>query len=106
MQTLRLVLARGNSYSDSNCGCNCAYKDLGGNKICPKSGKSCRGNLMCSQGNLRSDSDPTWYSPTSIAQLAALFTAKPDSKFKLVAGDTGRGKSMVVVKKELCGAGK
>ena len=49
--------------------------------------------MLCGKGLLRSDSDPTWYSPTSIAQLAALFTANSDSKFKLLAGDTGRGKS-------------
>ena len=63
--------------------------------MCPKSGKECRGStVLCSGGLLKSGSDPAWYSPTSIAQLAALFAANSDSKFKLIAGDTGRGESI------------
>lgn len=37
------------------------------------------------------ESDPDWYCPTSMAQVAALFSANPDTSFRFVAGDTGKG---------------
>ena len=30
------------------------------------------------------ESDPQWYIPTSLEELAALYTAKPNSKIKLI----------------------
>ena len=41
----------------------------------------------------RLESDPCWYAPSSLAELAALCAANPDSSYRLVGGDTGRGKT-------------
>lgn len=59
-------------------------------KICTRTGKVCQGQLQC-QVYRRLESDPDWYSPTSMAQVAALFAAHTDSTFRFVAGDTGKG---------------
>ena len=61
-----------------------------GKKICTKTGKVCQGHLQC-QMYRRLESDPDWYSPTSMAQVAALFAAHTDTTFRFVAGDTGKG---------------
>ena len=56
--------------------------------LCPKTGDLCKGQCHVSQ---RAESDPQWYAPASLEELAALYTANPDSKIKLITGDTGRG---------------
>ena len=56
--------------------------------MCPKTGDVCKGQCHVSQ---RAESDPQWYAPASLEELAALYTANPNSKIKLITGDTGRG---------------
>ena len=56
--------------------------------MCPKTGNICKGQCHVRQ---RAESDPQWYAPTSLEELAALYTANPNSKIKLLTGDTGRG---------------
>ena len=56
--------------------------------MCLKTGNPCKGQCCVRQ---RVESDPQWYTPTSLEELAALYTAKPNSKIKLITGDTGQG---------------
>ena len=68
-------------------------QDLGLN-VCTKTNKICRKNYLLHESCRRSESDPAWYSPESMAQVAALLAANPSSKFKFIAGDTGKGKPL------------
>ena len=56
--------------------------------LCPRTGDVCKGQCHARQ---RAESDPQWYVPTSLDELAALYTANPNSRIKLITGDTGRG---------------
>ncbi len=61
-------------------------------KKCPKTNKPCGQHALC-WGVKRAESNPAWYAPSSLAELAAIFTANPDSTFRLIGGDTGRGEN-------------
>ena len=63
-------------------------QDLGA-KVCPKTKQPCQ--ARCQGYYLKSESDPSWYSPTSIAQVAALIHANPEATYRFIAGDTGKG---------------
>jgi xanthine dehydrogenase iron-sulfur cluster and FAD-binding subunit A len=62
--------------------------------MCPRTGALCKGQCHVRQ---RVESDPQWYTPTSLEELAALYAANPNNKIKLIAGDTGRGITSVKV---------
>ena len=59
--------------------------------VCPKTGDLCKGQCHIRQ---RAESDPQWYALSSLEEVAALYSANPDSKVKLITGDTGRGMYM------------
>ena len=66
-------------------------QDLSKKKICTRTGKVCTGSSSSCQISRKLESGPAWYSPTSMAQLAALFSANSSSTFQFVAGGTGKG---------------
>ena len=64
-------------------------RDLRSNTaLCPRTGEICK-NQCC--GRVREESDPQWYSPSSMEELSVIYNANLSSKIKLLAGDTGRG---------------
>ena len=66
-------------------------QDLGA-KVCPHSGGPCRGRKLCSEARLESsETGPQWYRPSSLTELFEILGNNPESKIKLLAGDTGRG---------------
>ena len=70
------------------------HQDLGSSTVlCPSTGELCKGQC-CKQVRGRAESDPLWYRPSSLEELAALYNANSDKKIKLIAGDTGRGESI------------
>lgn len=73
----------------SNHNCNSQLQDLGsGAVLCPSTGHMCKGQCRV---RMRVESDPQWFCPPSLKDLAALYNANSDKKIKLIAGDTGRG---------------
>ena len=65
--------------------------------MCPKSGKRCSGNcgngLSGSIGKLRT-ADGDWYTPENLDDLLAVLSHLPQGcKYRLVAGNTGTGRS-------------
>ena len=77
------------------------WQDIG-SKSCSKKRRVCsNGHSLC-WGLKKAESDPSWYSPTSLSELAAIFTAHSNSSFRLLAGDTGRGVGPFVLGATFC----
>ena len=67
------------------------HQDLGSTPVlCPSTGELCKGHCRV-RVRERAESDPLWFCPSSLEELAALYNANSDKRIKLVAGDTGRG---------------
>ena len=65
-------------------------QDLGTRKCAMTRGLCDTDRSLC-RGYKSSKSDPAWYSPTSLSQVAALIRENPNAKFRFIAGDTGKG---------------
>ena len=68
----------------------CDIEDLG----VPKK-EQCKGKCghACSFKNLPSTSNTQWYNPTTLQEVLEIFEQTKGKSVKLIAGDTGRGKS-------------
>ena len=76
----------------------CMYvKDLAAKK-CPRTGRACYGLL---KPHVRSASDTLWFRPATLLDVLAILQAHPDSKVKLLVGDTGKGRQAADV--PMCG---
>ena len=72
---------------------NIHKQDLGTNPCCKSSGQPCQGTRELCSGLTASATDPEWFDPASLTELASIFgdASKNNEKIKLVCGDTGRG---------------
>ena len=68
-------------------------QDLGTHPCCKSSGQPCQGTRELCSGLRASATDPEWFAPASLTELASIFSDASDNskKIKLVCGDTGRG---------------
>ncbi len=66
------------------------FQDLGKKNGCSRS-RVCSDRQALCWAVKRQDSDPAWYTPSSLAELNALLTSKSGARYRLVAGDTGKG---------------
>ena len=68
-------------------------QDLGTHPCCKSSGQPCQVTRELCSGLRALATDPEWFAPASLTELASIFSdaSKNNKKIKLVCGDTGRG---------------